>query len=266
MAGYKTAKFIAKALHRSENAVRYRLAVLGKSGRVHLEGYARRTVAQELHLGSRTIERLIAEGSLDVRDPRITRVSLDSLRKSGRLAAMQQSGAQASHHLTQGLDGEGSALAVGEPATRNSTDLSTTSGKRSRAKRVWAEVARSLSVSAETVEKLIARSILKLYDSTITEKSFRNFCRRYGAMINYDFLNRETREWLQSSMDLVRNAGESAARRLTSLRKHALVVRRCAKCGRTIRGNAFFRHIKRCGNAKSQGIKTALPMDVRQRP
>jgi len=84
-------------------------------------------------------------------------------------------------------------------------------------------------------------------------------------MINYDFLNRETREWLQSSMDLVRNAGESAARRLTSLRKHARVVRRCM-CGRTIRGNAFFRHTKRCGNAKSQGIKTAFPIDVRQQP
>jgi hypothetical protein len=37
MAGYKTAEFIAKALYRSENAVRYRLAVLGKSSRVHLE-------------------------------------------------------------------------------------------------------------------------------------------------------------------------------------------------------------------------------------
>ncbi len=33
-----------------------------------------------------------------------------------------------------------------------------------------------------------------------------------GEVINCDFLNRETQEWLQSSMDLVRNAGESAAR------------------------------------------------------
>jgi len=84
-------------------------------------------------------------------------------------------------------------------------------------------------------------------------------------MINYDFLNQETREWLQNSMDLVRNAGESAARRLTSLRKHARVVRRYT-CGRTIRGNAFFRHIKRCGNTKSQGFKTGFPADVRQQP
>jgi hypothetical protein len=71
-----------------------------------------------------------------------------------------------------------------------------------------------------------AVDVARVLDPTITEKSLRNFCRRYGAAINYDFLNRETQEWLQSSMDLVRNAGESAARPLTSLRKHARVVRR----------------------------------------
>jgi hypothetical protein len=69
MAGYKTAKFIAKVLHRSESAVRYRLAVLGKSSRVYLEGYARRTLAQELHLGSRAIQRLIVQGLLEVDIP-----------------------------------------------------------------------------------------------------------------------------------------------------------------------------------------------------
>ena len=90
MAGYKTAEFIAKALHRSENAVRYRLAVLGKSSRVHLEGYARRTLAKELHLGSRTIQRLIVQGSLDVRDPRITRKSLEDACKAGRLTASRR--------------------------------------------------------------------------------------------------------------------------------------------------------------------------------
>ncbi len=87
MAGYKTAEFIAKALHRSESAIRYRLAVLGKSSRVHLEGYARRTLAQELHLGSRTIQRLIVQGLLEVRDPRITRKSLEEACKTGRLKA-----------------------------------------------------------------------------------------------------------------------------------------------------------------------------------
>ena len=38
----------------------------------------------------------------------------------------------------------------------------------------------------------------------------------------------------------------SAARRFVPLRKHAQIVRRCRKCGRDIRGNAFFRHVSKC--------------------
>ena len=246
LAGYKTSRVIAKILHRSEAAVRYRLTLLGKSSRVHLEGFARHALALDLHLASSTIQRLIAEGLLEVRDPRITRESLDNLCKSGRLDAMRQNGAQASDSPTPRPDGEESILGVSDPPARNSTGWSASLGKSSRAKRVWAEVARSLGVALETVQKCVARGVVKLYDPTITEKSLRNFCRRYGSLINYDFLNRETREWLQESMDLVRTAGESVSRRLAPLRKHARVVRQCTKCGREIRGNAFFRHAKRC--------------------
>src|SRR5713226_6902105 len=64
LAGYKLAKVIGKILHRTESAVRYRLAALGNSSRVHKEGYARRALAEELHFGSRTIQRFIAEGLL----------------------------------------------------------------------------------------------------------------------------------------------------------------------------------------------------------
>ena len=246
LAGYKTSRVIAKILHRSEAAVRYRLMLQGKSSRVHLEGFARHALALDLHLASSTIQRLIAEGLLEVRDPRITRESLDNLCKSGRLDEMRQNGAQASDSPTARPDGEESILGASDPPDRNSTGWSASLGKSSRAKRVWAEVARSLGVAPETMQKCVARGVVKLYDPTITEKSLRNFCRRYGSLINYDFLNRETREWLQESMDLVRTAGESASRRLTPLRKHARVVRQCTKCGREIRGNAFFRHAKRC--------------------
>ena len=246
LAGYKTSRVIAKILHRSEAAVRYRLMLQGKSSRVHLEGFARHALARDLHLASSTIQRLIAEGLLEVRDPRITRESLDNLCKSGRLDAMRQNGAQASDSATARPDGEESILGASDPPARNSTGWSASLGKSSRAKRVWAEVARSLGVGLETVQKCVARGVVKLYDPTITEKSLRNFCRRYGSLINYDFLNRETREWLQESMDLVRTAGESVSRRLAPLRKHARVVRQCTKCGREIRGNAFFRHAKRC--------------------
>jgi len=246
LAGYKTSRVIAKILHRSEAAVRYRLMLQGKSSRVHLEGFARHALALDLHLASSTIQRLIAEGLLEVRDPRITRESLDNLCKSGRLDEMRQNVAQASDSSTPRPDGKESILGASDPPARNSTGWSASLGKSSRAKRVWAEVARSLGVAPETMQKCVARGVVKLYDPTITEKSLRNFCRRYGSLINYDFLNRETREWLQESMDLVRTAGESVSRRLAPLRKHARVVRQCTKCGREIRGNAFFRHVKRC--------------------
>ena len=177
--------------------MRYRLMLQGKSSRVHLEGFARHALTLDLHLASSTIQRLIAEGLLEVRDPRITRESLDNLCKSGRLDEMRQNVAQASDSSTPRPDGKESILGASDPPARNSTGWSASLGKSSRAKRVWAEVARSLGVAPETMQKCVARGVVKLYDPTITEKSLRNFCRRYGSLINYDFLNRETREWLQ---------------------------------------------------------------------
>ena len=82
MAGYKPVRAIARKLRRTKDAVRYRLTVLGKSSRVHRDGYSRRALAEELHLGRRTVQRWIAEGLLEVRDPRITMRSLNKLRKS----------------------------------------------------------------------------------------------------------------------------------------------------------------------------------------
>ena len=246
MAGYKTAEFIAKALHRSENAVRFRLAVLGKSSRVHLEGYARRTLAQELHLGSRTVQHLIVQGLLEVRDPRITRKSLEDACKTGRLTA--------SPHDKLPDAKESAAIPREEgPAPTPSTDsLSVAPSGPSkpprscRAKRIWADVARQLNVDASGIEQLIVRGVLKLYDARVTEKSLTRFCARYGAFIKSDFLDAETRNWLAGSMDLAPGAGKDEAVSLEAFRKHALVVRTCERCGRTIRGNVFFRHNKKC--------------------
>jgi hypothetical protein len=246
MAGYKTAEFIAKALRRSENAVRYRLAVLGKSSRVHLEGYARRTLAKELHLGSRTIQRLIVQGLLEVRDPRITRKSLEDACKTGRLTASLHD---------QLPDAEESEAIPGEegPAPTLSTDSIPVAAngpskppRSCRAKRIWAAVARQLSVGLRVIEQLIFHGVLKLYDPRVTEKSLTRFCSRYGALIKSDFLDKETRNWLAGSMDLAPSAGKDEAGRLEAFRKHAQVVRTCEGCNRAIRGNVFFRHNKRC--------------------
>ena len=117
-----------------------------------------------------------------------------------------------------------------------------------------------LGVPVEAIKDLIANRVLRLYDPTITEKSFRDFCRRYGSLINYEFLNRETKDWLQSSMDFVRSSGESMSRRLVPLRKHARIVRECEKCGHKIRGNVFFSHIKRCGRKVSESSQDKSAM------
>ena len=251
LAGYKSARVISKMLHRSEAAVRYRLTVSGKSGRVHLEGFARYALAADLHLSGTTIQRLIVAGLLEVRDPRITRESLEKLRKSGLLVASEESTAPPPNCLPDGPGCQRSFPALGDLSPGVSTARSVTSGKPSRARRVWTEIAKSLSVSPVTVEKLIARGVLKLYDPRITESSLRNFCRQYGSVINSGFLSRETRDWLQGSMDFVPSAGESAARRFVPLRKHAQIIRRCRKCGRDIRGNAFYRHVSKCEVALS---------------
>ena len=246
LAGYKSARVIAKILHRSEAAIRYRLTTFGKSSRVHVEGFARSALASELHLSMRAIQRLIVEGLLEVRDPRITRKSLDHLRESGRLDVIRQTGGQQAAHLKQGSDLEMIPPAAEGSNSQSSVDASAALGRSSRAKRVWAEVAESLGITVKMVEKLILRGVLKFYDPTITEKSLRFLCRKYGSFIEHDFLNRETREWLQSSMDWVRPTGGSVSLRFAALRKHARLVHRCDKCGRPIRGNAFFRHLKRC--------------------
>jgi hypothetical protein len=251
LAGEKKPGVIAKILHRSEHAVCCRLAWLGKRTRVHHDGYARRALAEELHMGRQTIQRFIAEGFLEVRDPRVTRQSIVKLTKSGVLPNIQpgsinqMSGAgqspdptTAGEHVQSGSP----VLHTDRPAPRNG----------SRTKRLWAEVARTLNVDLRTVERWIARGALKLYDPRITEQSFRRFCRQYGALISDEFLNRETRAWLRSSMDWDRGAGKDIAEMLAAPREHALVVRRCSKCGRDIRGNVFFRHRKDCSGENPQ--------------
>lgn len=249
LAGYKHAKVIAKILHRSESAVRYRLAMLGKSSRFHKEGYARRALAEELHLGRKTVQRLIVDGLLEVRDPRITNRSLHQLSKAlgrpspGIETSSPMHGAISDLPLSEHPHS-------GDAAVSSSGSAAPFPTRASRAKRFWTEAATTLGVGLETVEQYILKGVLKLSDPRITENSLRRFCRRHGSVINSDFLNQETRSWLKDVMDLMPNAAKAGAGRLHASRKHAQVVRKCG-CGRTIRGNAFFRHSKRCPQASS---------------
>ena len=227
LAGEMKLNTIAQRLGRSERAVACRLAWWGKRSRVHNEGYARTSLARELHMGWTTIQRLIVDGFLEVRDPRVTKESLTRLRRSDAASD------EMAYKSTVSTD----------IRPRNSSVSVQTS---SRATRIWAAVAAKLNMSPRSVEELIMRGVLKLCDSRITESSLQVFCHRYGAAINREFLSQDTREWLRSCMDFDPAAGREVARRFAASREHALRTRTCEKCGRIIRGNVFFRHIKNC--------------------
>jgi len=233
--------------------VRYRLALLGKSTRVHKEGYARRALAEELHLGSKTVQRLIVDGLLEVHDPRITKASLDDLSKLLQASSAPNT---CSHEVAAPVLEEQAEAAVPrkcDSLEQNTKDTGTVTTRPSRAKRFWAEAASALGVSAERVEQYIAKGVLKLQDPRITETSLRSLCRRHGSLINYAFLNQETRAWLRESLDLFPSADEAAAKRMEASRNHAQTVRKCEGCGRAIRGNVYFRHIKSCGQSRLKG-------------
>jgi len=183
---------------------------------------------------------------LEVRDPRITRKSLEEACRRGQLPTSL-------HDLQPEIKGTGMLPCQEGPAAtplNNSIPVAPADPSKPprscRAKRIWADEARLLNVDASVIEQLIFRGVLKLYDPRVTEKSLTRFCTRYGALIKSDFLDAETRNWLAGSMDLVPGAGKVVAQGMEAFRKHALVVRTCEHCGRAIRGNVFFRHKKGC--------------------
>ena len=67
---------IARWLHRSEAAVRWRFSVLGESARVQ-DNYTQEELARDLRVSPKTVHRWVAAGALERRDGRITHESLE---------------------------------------------------------------------------------------------------------------------------------------------------------------------------------------------
>jgi len=109
-----------------------------------------------------------------------------------------------------------------------------------------AALSRDLGVSPATVRRWVKMDWLKLRGRWITDKSFQEFCREHGSEIDIDKLGKEMKVWLRDEMGLIRNPRVQAPDKWLAIRKHACRTRSCARCGRQIRGNAYYRHVKTC--------------------
>ena len=222
LAGYETAARIAERLGRSEGAVRFRLKSLGLSVKVK-DGWSFRALQEMLHVGPSKLRRFIAEGSLRVRDPRISAKSLVALRED-RIAA----GSVA----TEAAEG------VPEKLRKNGNGYS------------WGSAAKLLGIDVGQVREWIVEGKLKIVDGFVTERAFQDFCKKRGSELNGALLGNEVRDWLVEGYSLP-VAADAGASSLPGNQKHALVTRRCPGCRRPMRGNIFFRHIKTCSRRPS---------------
>lgn len=235
LAGYEPAKRIGERLGRSEEAVRYRLKVLGLSVRVK-DGWSFRALQGLLHVGPSKLRRFVAAGSLRVRDPRISASSLADLWER-RIAS-----------TTLPLEDEANET-LRKKLRKNPSAYS------------WGSAARLLRVSVEQVRAWIENGELRIVDGFVTERAFQDFCRKCGAELNGGLLGDEVRDWLVDGYALP-SAAEKNAGSVPPSEKHALVTRQCPKCRTRMRGNVFFRHVKTCKGTASEN-KNALAVSLR---
>jgi hypothetical protein len=114
-------------------------------------------------------------------------------------------------------------------------------------------------VNVEQVRTWVAKGELKIVDGFVTERAFQAFCKKCAPGLNGALLGGEVRDWLMEGYAL--RLAEKDAVSVPPDERHALVTRECPKCRRSIRGNAFFRHVKSCKGMMS-GKKGALRAPV----
>jgi len=107
----------------------------------------------------------------------------------------------------------------------------------------WERVADLLGVDLSQVQRWISAGHLKVMDPFVTDRSFEEFCKKYAAQTNLTLIDPAVRNWLVQEYDLHSDLANGS--NVPRAQKHALTVRTC-RCGRTIAGNVYFRHVKSC--------------------
>jgi hypothetical protein len=209
-AGYEPVAKIALRLGRSVRAVRFRLGALGVSARVS-DGWSQRELRKLLRVSPAKLRHFIGTGMLRVRDPRVTTGSM--------LALCNNNGLSLDHGALEKITATVAKLGACP----------------------WERAADLLGIAVEQLQTLICKGKLKVLDPFVTDRSFEEFCRKYGDQINMSLIDLATTKWLVEEY----GAPKSAGRLVSRAQKHALVIRKC-KCGRKITGNIYFKHVKHC--------------------
>jgi len=153
-AGYEPVKAIAQKLNRSEQSVRFRLKGRAISARV-TDGWSLRRIQQTLHVSYRRLQRLIGNGFLRVRDPRVSAVSLEEFCLEHRTVAQPGLEEKTAAGLCNDIEGYS-----------------------------WGRVAKLLGVTTVEVRKWVADGELKVMDSSVTDRAFETFCRQHSSELN----------------------------------------------------------------------------------
>ena len=212
-AGYEPVASIAQRLGRTEPAVRFRLGALGMSAKV-ADGWSLRALQNTLRMSHATLRRFIADGTLRVRDPRVSAESAESYCEQIR-ALTDPSAEKLTTALAHGDDGYS-----------------------------WERAADLLGITVAQVQTWISTGQLKVVNSFVTDRAFQDFCKKQGYEFNMALIEPAIRRWLVNEFGVPRPA-ESGNESVSRAKKHALVMRAC-KCGRKVAGNAYFRHVKAC--------------------
>jgi hypothetical protein len=275
-AGTMNLESLREGIARTDAAIRKCCSRLGISVRVK-DAQSQRALCRELHIGRKRLQDLVRSGRLRLTNPRIRVESLiefckmharelgvDCRRLKGRIARYQKGFSLERIGQIAGVEQEVIAQCVRQGELRVEGQVVTVPALQAfcevhagsvNVKRLRREVNRHhysadrlahlLSVPVEEVHSWIGRRWLEVADAHITYDSLEEFYRRGGADLNLHLFPKEVRRWAIEEMGAKEQDRRNGNSRLAGFQKHLSRVM-VGRCGRKIRGNAFFRHARKC--------------------